>query len=126
MMDWKAMKRAPVFSACVGSAFVVLLVSLSAASATYALERNAGLNSLSVRSTSPTFDSWFAGAGLDRPLGRTARLSIGYTAYVPGSNAAGRSIGTCGSYVQHQGFGQFSMAYATPGIALNYKEQERA
>jgi hypothetical protein len=64
--------------------------------------RNTGLNSSSGSSTSPTFDSWFAGARLDRPLGRTASLSIGYTAYLQGSNTASCSIGTCGSYLQHQ------------------------
>ena len=64
--------------------------------------RNTGLNSSSGSSATPTFDSWFAGAGLHRPLGRTASLTIGYTAYVQESNTAGCSIGTCGSYVQHQ------------------------
>jgi hypothetical protein len=64
--------------------------------------RNTGLNSSSGSSTSPTFDSWFAGARLDRPLGRTASFSIGYTAYVQESNTASCSIGTCGSHVQHE------------------------
>jgi hypothetical protein len=64
--------------------------------------RNTGLMSSTVISASPTLSSWFAGANLDRPLGRTARLSIGYTAYVQESNTASCSMGTCGSYVQHQ------------------------
>jgi hypothetical protein len=64
--------------------------------------RNKGLKSSSVISASPAFSSWFAGSSLDRPLGRTASLSIGYTAYLQESNTASCSIGTCGSYVQHQ------------------------
>ena len=39
-------------------------------------------------SSLPGFDSWVAGAGLNRSLGRTAYFSIGYQALVQGSSAA--------------------------------------
>ncbi len=50
--------------------------------------------------SSPGYNSYFLGAGLDRPLGRNASLSFGYTAYVQQLNAAACS--GCGTSTQHQ------------------------
>jgi hypothetical protein len=53
--------------------------------------------------TSPTFDSWVLGAGLSRPLGRTANLSLGYQAQIQVSNLALCSTPNCGTnYTTHQ------------------------
>jgi hypothetical protein len=49
----------------------------------------------------PTFNSFYLGAGLDRPLGRNATLSFGYTAYIQQLNEA--ACPSCGSVAtQHQ------------------------
>jgi hypothetical protein len=55
-------------------------------------------------SVSPTYDSWFAGGGLDRHLGRTASFTLGYAAYFEKSNVPICGVAACGgkSYVQHQ------------------------
>lgn len=51
--------------------------------------------------SAPTFNSFYLGAGLDRPIGRNANLSFGYTAYIQNLNQA--ACGTCSSTsVQHQ------------------------
>lgn len=53
--------------------------------------------------TSPTFDSWVPGAGLSRPLGRTANFSLGYQAQIQSSNVAlCNSPGCATSYTTHQ------------------------
>jgi hypothetical protein len=58
--------------------------------------------------TSPNFDSWVAGAGLSRPLGRTANLSLAYQALIQGSNVALCQGPNCGTnYTQHQIFLSF-------------------
>src|SRR6266850_3762814 len=61
---------------------------------------------LSVRgSTSPSFDTWLAGAGLSRPLGRTADFSVAYQAQIQNSNVAICSNPNCGTnYTAHQIF----------------------
>jgi hypothetical protein len=63
--------------------------------------RNSSLASGNSLSVSPTFNSWFAGAGLDRPLGRTANVSIGYSAYLQDMSQTACSVG-CSSDLQHQ------------------------
>src|SRR6266478_6487436 len=41
------------------------------------------------------FDSYFAGAGLDRPLGRNATFSLGYTTYIQGTTQSVCTPGAC-------------------------------
>ena len=49
------------------------------------------------------FDSYFAGGGLDRPLGRDATFSLGYTAYIQGTTPTACTPGACSaSSTQHQ------------------------
>jgi hypothetical protein len=50
--------------------------------------------------STPGFNSYYFGAGLDRPLGRNANLTFGYTAYVQHVNDA--VCPGCGTDVQHQ------------------------
>jgi hypothetical protein len=45
--------------------------------------------------SSPSFDSYFAGGGLDRPLGRNATFSLGYTAYIASMKQAVCIPGAC-------------------------------
>ncbi len=57
---------------------------------------------------SPSFSTWFPGAGLSRPLGRTANISLGYQAQIQGSNIAICSSPNCGSSsTAHQVFLSF-------------------
>jgi hypothetical protein len=52
---------------------------------------------------SQSFNSYFAGAGLNRPLGRNATFSLSYTAYLQGISQAVCSPGACSSSTtQHQ------------------------
>jgi len=52
---------------------------------------------------SQNYNSWFAGFGLVRPVGRNANLSFGYTAYIQTSSLPTCVAGTCGtSYMQNQ------------------------
>lgn len=49
------------------------------------------------------YDTWFAGAGLSRPLGRNASLSFGYTARIQVSQLPVCAAGNCStSFTQHQ------------------------
>jgi len=49
------------------------------------------------------YDTWFAGAGLSRPLGRNASLSLGYTARIQTSQLPVCAAGNCStSFTQHQ------------------------
>jgi hypothetical protein len=52
-------------------------------------------------SQSSTYDSFFVGGGVSRPLGRDAGLTLGYTAYIQNSNLPVCIPGAC-SYVEHQ------------------------
>ncbi len=47
--------------------------------------------------TSPSYDTWLAGAGLTRGLGRTADLSVSYQAQIQNSNVAICSNPNCGT-----------------------------
>ncbi len=70
---------------------------------TYGFARNASLGLSSASQASQVFDSWFAGGGLSRPLGRTANFTLGYTAYIQSSRlpvCVGSACST--SYLQHQ------------------------
>jgi len=71
-------------------------------SISFGYSRNSSLASGSTALSSPTFNSWFAGAGLDRPLGRTANFSIGYSAYIQSNSQAVCPVGVCSSDLQHQ------------------------
>jgi hypothetical protein len=67
----------------------------------FARNRNLGLSNPS--QVSQTYDSWFIGGGLSRPLGRTANFTFGYAAYLQNSRLPVCAAGTCGtSYLQHQ------------------------
>jgi hypothetical protein len=54
--------------------------------------------------SAPAYNSFYLGAGLDRPIGRNAVVNFGYTAYIQNNNqAACGGAGACGStYTQHQ------------------------
>jgi hypothetical protein len=64
--------------------------------------RNATLAEGNIAVVSPTFHTSFAGAGLERPLGRTADLTFGYTAYLQDTSQGRCATDTCRSYLQHQ------------------------
>jgi hypothetical protein len=50
----------------------------------------------------PVYNSFYVGGGFDRPIGRTASVTFGYTAYIQDTNQAA-CVGGCGStYTQHQ------------------------
>jgi len=52
---------------------------------------------------SPNYDTWIVGAGLSRPLGRTASISLGYQAQIQGANVAVCNSPGCGTnYTTHQ------------------------
>ena len=58
--------------------------------------------------TSPSYGTWFAGAGLSRPLGRTANFSLAYQAQIQNSNVAICSNPACGTnYTVNQIFVTF-------------------
>jgi hypothetical protein len=64
--------------------------------------RNRSLqNNTVVSLNQPIVNSWFAGAGVDRNLGRTATGSLAYTAFLE-SSTQGCQVGSCTSYLQHQ------------------------
>jgi hypothetical protein len=47
--------------------------------------------------TSPSYDTWLVGAGLSRPLGRTATVSLAYQAQIQNSNVPICSNSNCGT-----------------------------
>jgi hypothetical protein len=51
----------------------------------------------------PGYNTYYLGAGLDRPIGRDAQVSFGYTAYLQNNNQAACGVFcTSGTSVQHQ------------------------
>lgn len=52
----------------------------------------------------PSYNSYYLGAGLNRPIGRNSLLTFGYTAYIINTNqaACGIIVCTAGTYTQHQ------------------------
>jgi len=59
--------------------------------------------SIASANLSQTYNSWYIGGGLSRPLGRNANFTLGYTAEIQTSNQSVCAAGTCGtSYTQHQ------------------------
>lgn len=55
--------------------------------------------------SSPSYDTWLTGAGLSRPLGRTASFSLAYQAQIQGANVALCNGPNCGTnYTLHQVF----------------------
>jgi len=69
----------------------------------FGFARNTSLELSSTSQGSQGFDSWFAGGGLSRPLGRTANLTLGYTAYIQSSRLPVCVGSACSaSYSQHQ------------------------
>jgi hypothetical protein len=70
---------------------------------TFGFARNTSLGLSSPSQVSQTYDSWFIGGGLSRPLGRTANFTCGYTAYLQNSRLPVCASAACGtSYIQHQ------------------------
>ena len=70
-------------------------------SVSFGFVRNTSLGLSSPSQVSQTYDVWFVGGGLDRPLSRTASLNIAYSAYLENSNQP--VCGNCGTnYLQHQ------------------------
>jgi hypothetical protein len=78
------------------------LTRLWAGEITFGYARNAALSSASGVISNSVFDAWYAGGELRRPVGRNANLSVGYTAYIEGSNPALCATGDCTTFVQHQ------------------------
>jgi hypothetical protein len=70
---------------------------------TFGFARNTNLGLSNPSQVSQTYDSWFIGGGLSRPLGRTANFTFGYAAYLQNSRLPVCAAGICGtSYLQHQ------------------------
>src|SRR5580698_3893762 len=63
--------------------------------------RNRSLGGFVGTLNEPEVNSYFFGAGVQRPLGRTATASFAYTAFIENS-FAGCSTGACIGYLQHQ------------------------
>jgi len=67
----------------------------------YSYAQNAALtNGFGV--TAPAFNAWYAGAGLNRTLGRETDFSVGYQAQNQDTKLPGCSGPGCGSYLVHQ------------------------
>ncbi len=78
--------------------------------------RNEDLGNSVLSQNSQTYNSYYVGGGLGRPLGRDANFSFGYTSQIQGSNQAVCAAGTCNtSYVQHQIILEFSW-YGRPFV----------
>lgn len=65
--------------------------------------RNSTLPIGVVNSQGTRYNSWFIGGSLDRPVGRAANLTLGYTAYFEDSNLPICGVSGCTStFLQHQ------------------------
>jgi hypothetical protein len=70
---------------------------------TFGFARNASLGLSNTSQVSQTYNSWFIGGGLSRPMGRTANFTFGYTAYLQNSRLPVCAAGSCATnYLQHQ------------------------
>jgi hypothetical protein len=71
--------------------------------------RNNSLGNSDGGQDSQTFDSYFIGGDLNRPLGRSSKLSLGYTVQIQNSNQAVCSAGRCDTnYTSHRIFAALS------------------
>jgi hypothetical protein len=69
----------------------------------FGLARTTSLGLSSASQVSQTFNSWFTGGGLSRPVGRSANFTFGYTAYIQNSRLPVCRAGTCNTnYLQQQ------------------------
>src|SRR6267378_476253 len=69
----------------------------------FGFARTTSLGLSSASPASQTFDTWLAGGGLSRPLGRSANFTFGYTAFIQNSHLPVCAAGKCDtSYLQHQ------------------------
>jgi hypothetical protein len=66
----------------------------------FGFARNSSLPNQSVVVGAPTFDTLFVGAGVDRALGRTSRVHLGYTAYY--QDASENQCVSCVTGLSHQ------------------------
>jgi hypothetical protein len=72
-------------------------------STNFGYTRNSSLGNSGVSQNTQTYNSYYVGGGLSRPLGRDASVSLAYTAQIQASNQAVCAAGTCKtSYTQHQ------------------------
>lgn len=68
----------------------------------FGYSRNSSLGSLSGVSTTPTFNDWYVGGGLSRPIGREFNFALSYSARFESSNVAGCTGANCNtSYTQN-------------------------
>jgi hypothetical protein len=64
--------------------------------------RNVGLGNSVPSTTSQTFNSYYIGGALSRPIGRDSDVTVAYSAYIQNSNQAVCPAYTCNrSYIQH-------------------------
>ena len=71
--------------------------------------RNNGLGNLGAGQNSQALNSYYIGGGLNRPIGRSSNLSLGYTAQIQTSTQAVCASGKCDtSYIAHRIFFAFS------------------
>jgi hypothetical protein len=71
--------------------------------ANFGYARNRNLENSGIRQNSQTYNSYYVGGGLSRPLGRDANFWLAYTAQFQTSNQAVCATGKCStSYTQHQ------------------------
>jgi hypothetical protein len=71
--------------------------------------RNRSLGNTDLVQNSQSFDSYYVGANLSHPLGRTAKLSVGYSAQIQTTNLSLCPAGTCDTNsTSHRVFGLVS------------------